>query len=148
MHATFEFLQEAARSGTPVPFSVAQLGKALITLPLLSAVTAVVTVRAALRLKAVSPPSAAEARSRIDLSLAWGALTFGAGMLHMLMSFISTSWSVQLYGPIGQDQQWLVARGVMLGLIAGAYGLAVLLLTALAWLGLRRWSGKLAPTAA
>jgi hypothetical protein len=132
-----DVVQETARAaapGSPAQFSVFQLGKALYTLSVVSLVTAVMTIRAAPLARVGGP----EARSRIDLALFWGAFTFAVGVFHVFMSVTSTTWSVQLFGPIGPDQQWLVARGLMLATIAGAWGTAVFLLAALAWVWLRR----------
>lgn len=134
-------LQEAARASvpsSPTPFTVSQLGKSLFTLPFFSLVTAIAMARAVWLVKMGRP----EARSAIDLWLYWGAFTFGVGLFHVFMSLTSTTWSIQLFGPIGPEQQWLVARSVMLAMIAGAYGLLVLLVTALGWLGLRRWERR------
>lgn len=132
-----DVVQEAARAsapGSPAPFSIFQLGKALITLSFFSAVTVIVTLRAVQVAKLGGPA----ARSKIDLALFWGAFTFAAGLFHVFMSVTSTTWSVQLYGPIGPERQWLVARGLMLATIAGAWGTLVFLLAALAWVWLRR----------
>jgi hypothetical protein len=124
----------SASTGSPPPFSVLELGKALFSLSFLSLVTVVVTARAALRLK----ERGSEARSRVDDVLFWGVFTFGVGLFHVFMSLTSTLQSIQLYGPLPPEREWLVARGLMLGTLAGAWGLLVLLLAALAWLGLRR----------
>jgi hypothetical protein len=137
-----DLVQESVGSspvGTPSPFSIFQLGKSLFTIPFFTLVTVIITGRGVWRLKRGGPSQLPLARSTIDLGLFWGALTFGAGLFHTFMSLISTAQSVQLYGPIGPEQQWLVARGVMLALMAGAAGLLVFLVAALAWRVLRRW---------
>lgn len=138
-------LQETAtRPASPQPFTIFQLGKALYTLSFFTLVTAVMTVRAAPAVKKGAP----EAGSRVDLALFWGAFTFCVGLFHVFMSLTSTTWSVQLYGPIGPDQQWMVARALMLATIAGGWGTLVLLLSALSWLWLRGRQTKAVPAAA
>lgn len=145
-----DILQQASGSSPPTsppPFSILQMGKALFTLSVFTAVTGAVVARALWGLTRGGPEQREATRRTIDLGLFWGALTLGAGVFHALMSLISTSYSVQIYGPIGPEQQWMVARGVMLALLAAAYGVLVFMLTALVWLGLRRWHGKLVPVA-
>ena len=150
MHATLEFLQEAVRSSSVSsrePFSVLQLGKSLFTVSFFALVTLITTARVAWRIRSGTANEAYEVRSTIDLGLYWGAFTFGVGAFHTVMGLIVTAQSVEFAAPIEPGEQWLVARGVTLALIACAYGLLVLLLTALAWLGLRRWHRKAAPAA-
>lgn len=142
-----DVVQEAARAstaGTPAPLTVLQLGKALYTLSFFTLVTVVMTARAVPLAKLGGP----EARSKIDMALFWGAFTFAVGLFHVFMSVTSTMWSIQLFGPIGPDQQWLVARGLMLATIAGAWGTLVFLLAALAWGWLRRRHRMAAPVPA
>ena len=150
MHAVLGFLQEVANSSSvppPPSFSIFELGKALFTLSFFTLVTLICTGRAAWRLKA-GAADRVDAPSTIDLCLFWGAFTFGVGVFHTLMGLVVTSWSVQLGAPIEPGEQWLVAHGVMTALVAGAYGLLVFLLTALGWLGLRRWYRRVAPAGA
>jgi hypothetical protein len=142
-----DMVQQATASGSSgaPPFSVLQMGKSLFTLPFFTIVTAVFIGRAVSGLRRAGSEPSGPSSGAVDLVLFWGAFTLAAGLFHTFMSFISTTWSLQLYGPIGPEQQWMVWRGVMLGLIAGAYGLLVFMLTALVWLGLRRWQAKVAP---
>ena len=139
MIALVDVAQEAARSlpSQPTPFSILELGKSLFTLSFFTLVTVVMTARGAL----AAGRGSDEARRKGDLGLFWGVFTMVAGLFHVFMSLSSTTWSVQLYGPIGPDQQWLVARAVMLAMLAGAWGTLVFLFASLTWLWSRRRSG-------
>ena len=149
MLPVLEVLQEAAGStstGWAPPFSITAMGKALYTISFSTLVTASVLGRAAWRLRRGGGQQLDLARRTIDLGLFWATFTLALGFFHVFMSLTSTTYSVQMYGPLEPDRQWLVWRGLMLAAMAGAYGLLTFLVSAITWLGLRRWHRKLEPS--
>ena len=126
-------------SGPPPPFTVLALGKSLFSVSFCALTAAVLAVRAVWRANRSAPDQRALALSSADASLFWGGLAFAVGLFHTFLGLTLTSITIRAYAPVEPALHRVIAGGVAAALGASAYGLLVLVLMALFWLGFRNW---------
>ncbi len=129
-------------SSTPPPLSIRLMGKSLVSISFFALVTFGVAARAVWHATRGEAADRAQARSTMNTSLFWGAFTFAVALIHTLIGLVITALSVRAAAPIEPGIHWLIATGIAVPLASSVYGLFVLLLAALVWLGFRTWHAR------
>jgi biopolymer transport protein ExbB/TolQ len=114
----------------------------IIMWPLLAVALGIVAlvVRASLQLSG-GPAELPRARASLRSILFWGAMSLLLGLLGTVVGLLVMADALQRAGAASPSLVW---GGVGVSLVSLVFGIAVLLFSGVAWVGLHRWSERVA----